>query len=115
MARFARFLVVALLAVFAAWSSASVSNATTMALEMAASDGMATDMADCEACGSEEMGDAASLVCDVACVSPILADLVTSQSFTSAPVASHAMWFVRSFDGRAYPPDPHPPRSVLPI
>lgn len=113
MARFARILVVALIAVFAAWSSAHIATATTMSLEMAAMDGKAMDMADCNACDPGELGDQSSLSCDFACVSPVLADLVTSQVFTSSPMAEHVVRPVYDFAGRTYPPDPHPPRAFL--
>lgn len=113
MARFARILVVALIAVFAAWSSAHVANATTMSLEMAAMDDGSMDMANCDACDPGEPGDQSSLSCDFACVSPVLANLVTSQVFMSAPVAEHAVRLVYDFAGRTYPPDPHPPRAFL--
>lgn len=113
MTRFARVLVLALIAVFAAWSSAHVANATTMALEMAAVDGDAMDMADCDACESGEMGDQASLACNMACVSPVLAVLVTGQTLTPAPVGSHTGWATCTFPGQTYPPDPYPPRAVL--
>ena len=114
MTRLARVFVVALIAVFAAWSVAHVASATTMTLEMAAADGEAMDMADCDACTSGELGDEASLACDVVCVSPALADLATtSQAFAPAPVASQATWPVHEVDGRTHPPDPYPPRSVL--
>ena len=113
MIRFARILVVALIAVFAAWSVAQVANATTMALEMAAVDGEAMDMADCEGCDPGEMDDQASLACNILCVSPAFADLATSQASTSAPVPSQTGWAVYDFAGRTYPPDPFPPRSVF--
>jgi hypothetical protein len=114
MTRLARVLVFALIAVFAAWSAAHVANATTMALEMATVEGDGMDMAGCDACDSEEMGDQASLACDVTCVSPVLVDLATtSQAFTSAPTASHAIKPLSDLAGRSYPPEPHPPRSVL--
>lgn len=116
MARLARVLVVALITVFAVWTVAQVASATTMSLEMAAmtvDEHGAMDMVDCEACASGQMGDQANLTCDLACVSPALADLVTSQSFSSAPVASYAGWSVFDLAGRTYPPDPHPPRAFL--
>ena len=116
MSWFARVFVMALIAVFAAWTAAHVASATTMSLEMVAmtaADGEVMDMADCEACGAGEMGEQASLACDIACVSPALADLGASQAFTSAPVSSQARWSVDDFAGRTYPPDPHPPRAVL--
>lgn len=117
MSWFARVFVMALIAVFAAWTAAHVASATTMSLEMVAvtpADGEVMDMADCDACGSGEMSEQATLGCDIACVSPVLADLATSQAVWSAPMASlHSARPVYDFAGRTYSPDPHPPRAVL--
>lgn len=118
MVRLARLLVVALIAVFAAWSVAHVASATTMSMDMAAMDAAAdggVESADCDACGPAEAGDKVDLAsCSIACASPVLAELAATQGLALAPAfSSHAARPVRVLAGRAHSPDPFPPRSIL--
>lgn len=116
MVRLARVLIVALIVVFAAWSVVQVANATTMSLEMAAmtadEDG-AMDRAACDACGSDQMVQDASLSCSIACTSPAVVDLADSEISSLVQMSSEAPMAAGSLVGQTYPPDPFPPRSVL--
>lgn len=115
MIRFARALVVALVAVFAAWSVAQVAIATTMTLEMAVADGQDMTMPACEGCGSGGTDDRAGLACDAACASPVLADLAATQGPNPVPMVPHPGWSAHDAAGWTCPPEPHPPRAPLPI
>ena len=111
----ARLLVIALLAVFAASSVAQASAATTMAARMALAADHGMGMEDCQACGS---GDArkADAICDLACVpAPALTALGWDQAPAFVSTASHPAPAARDLAGWTGPPDPHPPRSLLPV
>ena len=116
MSRLSDILVVALMAVLAAWSVMQVATATTMSPEtsaMMAAESGAMDMDNCPECDTGEEGKVDRL-CHLVCVSPTLADLVVIQMFGSAlGVTSHVLKIERQPVGRTDPPDPYPPRSVL--
>lgn len=115
MSRFARCILVALLAVLAAWSAVQAGTATTMSLDMAAAV-PATDMTDCDACDSDKAGGRISPACDLVCASTVLADLSAGPGPAPAPATSlPALAPAADRDGLAPPPDPFPPRSLLPI
>lgn len=114
MTRLSGILVVALIALLVAWSVGQAAAAAAMSLEMPTADDRAMDMADCGGCPSDEAGDKAGPLCDLVCLSPILANLTVSQEFATAPaVTSHAPRAVSVLVGRTSSPDPHPPRTAL--
>lgn len=111
-------LVVALIAVFAAWSVAHVASAATMQLQMAAiaAEDHSMDMADCDGCDPGKLDGKDGSLCELVCLSPVVADLTVDQEVTASRVAvPHTAPPVHMPAGRTYPPDPLPPRSVLPI
>lgn len=114
MTRLSGILIAVLITLLAGWSVVQVSATTTMLLEMPAADDRAMDMADCEACASGAMEEQAHLLCGVACVSPVLADLSATHEVTWAPVvALYTPGLIAVPAGRTYPPDPYPPRTAL--
>lgn len=114
MTRLSGILVVVLITLLAGWSVVQVSAATAMSLEMPAANDRVMNMADCEGCASGGMEEQAHLLCGIACVSAVLADLTVGHEITWAPlVTSHTPGAIAALAGQTFPPDPHPPRAAL--
>lgn len=115
MVQLARLLIVALLAVFSAWTVAQVAGATKMSLEMttlAPVDDMG--MSGCKDCDAGKMDQTGSVVCQSICAPAVLAELVGPDAIGSAPLVSvHVVMLVEVPRGQTYPPDPRPPRLIL--
>lgn len=113
MQKFARILVIAVLAAFAAGSVVHVASATTMSVKMALSDTGAMDMADCEGCGSSGGDGDGGLTCDIVCLAPLLANLSPDGVLAVSPGASPTSPAFYDFVGRTGPPEPYPPRTLI--
>ena len=115
MNRLAPLLVVALLAVFSAWSALQAAGAATMTLEMAGSaHGVASHQVDCAGCDADRLAGKSAVECHTICNSPVVADLADASAIWSPPAIPH----IPSSDrvllaGRTCSPDPYPPRSRL--
>lgn len=107
---FARVLVIAVLAVFAAGSTVHAAAAAAMdvKMSMAAAGGM--DMDGCDGCG--DSGDG-KMACDPVCVTPLLA--VANQDAILRDAAPGIFGKVRAegIRGQTGPPDPYPPRTII--
>ena len=114
MPSFARILVVALLALFAAGLVVNATSTATMAVKMALADIDHRDMADCTGCDAGGNGYQGGLACDLACTAPFVADLGT-ESTLSAPAAVSTVTSTGDYDfvGRTGAPEPYPPRTLI--
>lgn len=111
---FARLLLVAVLAAFAASSVAFASGSAEMAATMIVSDDAAMDMPECEACGASdasEMGIACDLVCGAGGFAAVLAS--QSQGIVQAPHQTLEPAVMQDFRGRTGPPAKQPPRTLI--
>ena len=115
MRRFSPILLLVFLATFVVGNIAHAVNATNMTLQMAAMDGSASAMEDCEECPSDGEGRADSTLCQLDCTAPAMVTLTASASFdlvTPAPRQDRPLGMVFQHRLRA-PPDPFPPRTLI--
>ncbi|MDF1671200.1 MAG: hypothetical protein P1U83_16480 [Roseovarius sp.] len=111
---FARLMMIASLAAFAASSVAHAAGSAKMASEMIAEGVEMTALADCEACDDDATGSL-GIACDFVCNSAAAAALVeASAEFDPLAVSSaHGMPIARDFRGLTSPPAKQPPRLFL--
>lgn len=110
----ARILFVALLAVFVAGSVANAASTTTMAVKMALAETGTMDMAACTDCDADGDADDDTLLCDLVCTAPFVADLGNESAVGNPFALLHAQPIgVYDFVGRTGPPDPYPPRTLI--
>jgi hypothetical protein len=109
MSRLARILVAVFLAAFVAGTAAHAAAATDMSLKMSMSGMDDGGMADCQDCPD----DAPASACDQFCVTTLAA--ICTPAGTDLPDGSDVMaiHIAGPPGGRAGPPDPYPPRSIL--
>tara|TARA_A100001391_G_scaffold70151_2_gene44826 strand:- start:1587 stop:2084 length:498 start_codon:yes stop_codon:yes gene_type:complete len=115
MRRFSSILLLVFLATFVVGNMSHVVNANNMTLKMAAMDGSASAMEDCEECPPDGEGTAASVLCQLDCSAPGMVTLTASASFdlvTPAPRQDRPLGMVFLHRLRA-PPDPFPPRTLI--
>lgn len=111
---FARLLLVAVLAAFAASSVAYAAGSAEMAAAMIASDDAAMDMSECDPCvdsGAGEMGVACSFVCGAGGFAAMLAP--QTQGIVQAPRETLGPAVTHNFRGRTGPPAKQPPRTLI--
>jgi len=109
---FARLMIIAVLAAFAASSVAHAAGSARMASEMITA-GVEMPGADCEAC--DDSAGPLDIACDFVCNSAATAALVeTSAEFGPLTVSSaHGMPIARDFRGLTSPPAKQPPKILL--
>lgn len=110
MGRLARVLVIVLLAAFAAGTVVHAAVVTSMSVKMALADPSSADMADCQGCSGD---DGEAPVCDLDCVTPLVASITDGALGHAALVSDIAVALDRIISGRTGPPDPHPPRTIV--
>jgi hypothetical protein len=118
MAKLMRACVILLIALVAAWSVAQAAGSATMRHDMAGFTSHhehALASTHCHDCDMSSMGDDTGALCQIACLSPIIADLSTSSApVTAAPVMLLDVFMsATDLHGRSDPPDPFPPRASL--
>jgi hypothetical protein len=118
MAQLMRAFIVLLIALVAAWSVAQAAGSATMSHDMARMmihDQHAADMVHCQGCDSSGTSDEVGSLCQLACVSPALADLASSvgPAATMLVTPLHVAMPTADLHGRSDPPDPFPPRILL--
>ena len=113
MANLVRMTVTVLLALFAAITVVHAARATAMSLEMAMTDDVGMDMADCVGC-DDDGSRSSGLACDIACVTPMVG-ILDGSAASDVVVPSSVLKPVPAFtfSGRTGPPDPFPPRALL--
>lgn len=118
MAKLMRAFVAFLIALVAAWSVAQAAGSATMSHDMAGMmvhDEHPAETAHCQGCDSSGTSDEVGTLCQIACVSPALADLTASVAPTAWVLVSplHVSFPTANLHGRSDPPDPFPPRVLL--
>ena len=118
MAKLGRAAVVLLIALLAGWSVARAAGPATMPHDMAAPashDEDATDTAHCQGFDPPDAGDGIGAFWQIACVSPVLADLAADAApAPAAPVTTLSVSVPTAhLHGRRDPPEPFPPRDRL--
>lgn len=111
---FARLLLVAILAAFAASSVAHAAGSAGMAAAMIASDEAAMDMSECDPCDDSnacEMGIACNFVCGAGAFAAVLAP--QTQGIIHAP--RETLWpaITQDWYGVTGPPAKQPPRTLI--
>lgn len=114
MTSYARLILVAFLAVFAASTVAHVAGSAAMAASMIIANDTAMGMADCKACGDSD-ASAGGTACDFVCGIGALAALPAHSCEGIANLSGQALKFAqaRDFRGLTSPPAKQPPRNLI--
>ena len=111
---FARLLLVAVLAAFAASSVAVASGSAEMAATMIASDEAAMDMSECEPCGATDAGER-GIACDLVCGAGGFAAVLAPQTQGVIQASRETVGSVVTQDshGLTGSPPEQPPRLLI--
>lgn len=116
--RSARKVAIVLLAIFVTASvSLSAVGASTMSYNM---DKMAmssdlNDHGDCPACpAANDDANASLVICEAVCLTPLIVLLSQFHSLSAVPTSIVFLSGQPILYGRAFTPDPYPPRSIIP-
>jgi hypothetical protein len=115
MRNFRSILLLAFLAVFSVGNTAHAVIANNMALDMAAMDGSALSMEDCQGCPTDGEGAADRTICQLDCTAPGVVTLTASASleFVILILRQDRPLRVTVPNGLRAPPDPFPPRHLI--
>ncbi|MGR3461514.1 MAG: hypothetical protein ACU0B5_03535 [Roseovarius sp.] len=115
MRRLSSILLLAFLAVFSVSNIAHAMSANDMALDMAAMDGGAMALEDCQGCPTDDEGAADRALCQLDCTAPGAMALTAAASFEyMMPALRHDRPLSVSVPhGLRAPPDPFPPRPLI--
>jgi hypothetical protein len=108
MDRLARFLAIALLAIFAVSMIAHGARATTMVMSHLE---MADSMGDCDGCPSPD--DGKMPFCGQVCLAPFAALPAPADIEFPVVATDVATSALKAMSGLSGPPDPHPPRTTI--